>query len=226
MSAWSAAVLSIGAAVTLAVYLDRGDPAGAARAIGRELEFRLERGEVVEQTIPVVRRHWWHFFRVSHGILVATDRRLIFLSVPPQRLLRIGDELLEMEHASWRYTDGVTVARSRPLPGRPAPIHLSGGGRAEMLLLAGRNVRGADSLFSIVGRHQAELRASREAEERAMEATRAASRRAIYHEVRPGESLALLAARYGASLDSLRVWNGLAYDRIVAGQRLKVKPER
>lgn len=95
-----------------------------------------------------------------------------------------------------------------------------------MLLLAGRNLRGADSLFSIVGRHQAELRASREAEERAMEATRAASRRAIYHEVRPGESLALLAARYGASLDSLRVWNGLANDRIVTGQRLVVKPER
>lgn len=219
-------MLSLAGALAVAVYLDRGDPASAERAIAREIEFLLERGEVVERRIPVTRRHWWHFFRVSHGALVATDRRLLYLAVPPANLLHRESGPVEIDLLGWPYADGVAVARSRALPGRPAAVHLAGGGQSEMLLLAGRDLRRADTLFALVGRHLEELRATREAERRAVEAAREAARRAVYHQVRPGESLTLLAVRYGASIDSLRAWNALTTDRIRAGQRLLVKPER
>lgn len=226
ISAWTAGLLTITGALALAVYLDRGDPPRSARAIEREIEFVLERGEVVERRVPVTRRHWWHFFRVSHGALIATDRRVLYIGVPPASLLHRDAGPAETDVRAWSYAEGLAVARSRALPGRPAAVHLAGAGGSEMLLLAGRDLRQADTLFALVGRHLEELRATREAERRAVEAARDAARRAIYHQVRPGESLTLLAVRYGANIDSLRAWNGLTTDRIAAGQRLLVKPER
>jgi hypothetical protein len=83
-----------------------------------------------------------------------------------------------------------------------------------------------DSTIAVATRRQGDLRAAADAERRAVEAAAAASRRAIYHLVQPGEALESIAARYGTIADSLRVWNKLATDRISAGRRLLVRPEQ
>ncbi len=47
---------------------------------------------------------------------------------------------------------------------------------------------------------------------------------ARYHRVRAGESIWLIARRYGVSQNQLRSWNGLTSDTIRVGQRLRVAP--
>lgn len=44
----------------------------------------------------------------------------------------------------------------------------------------------------------------------------------VYHRVRKGESLSVIANRYGVSVRNLRNWNHLKNNNIVAGRRLKV----
>jgi membrane-bound lytic murein transglycosylase D len=48
------------------------------------------------------------------------------------------------------------------------------------------------------------------------------SGRTFYHTVRHGESMGVIARRYGVSPDDLRRWNGLAQNALRPGQRLRV----
>ena len=48
------------------------------------------------------------------------------------------------------------------------------------------------------------------------------SGRTFYHTVRQGESMGVIARRYGVSPDDLRRWNGLAQNAVRPGQRLRV----
>ncbi len=43
-----------------------------------------------------------------------------------------------------------------------------------------------------------------------------------YHKIRRGESLGLIAAKYGVSVSTLKDWNDLSSNKIVAGKRLKI----
>lgn len=54
---------------------------------------------------------------------------------------------------------------------------------------------------------------------------RAAERSPITHVVARGETLSGIAARYGVSVASMRSWNDLDDDRIVAGRRLVILPD-
>lgn len=50
----------------------------------------------------------------------------------------------------------------------------------------------------------------------------AVERHRVTHVIRPGETLSSIARRYGASVTSLKAWNGLEGNAIRAGQRLTV----
>jgi membrane-bound lytic murein transglycosylase D len=47
----------------------------------------------------------------------------------------------------------------------------------------------------------------------------------IYHTIRRGESLGLIAAQYGVSIGSIKEWNNLRSNRIIAGKKLKIFTE-
>ena len=71
-------------------------PFGAKRAslaaAERELGAELQPGERVEARALVSQRNWWDNFRESYGLLVATDRRLVFVALPPMPWVRQDDE--------------------------------------------------------------------------------------------------------------------------------------
>jgi hypothetical protein len=226
ISAWSAAWLLTFGAIVLLLFLHRGDAEGSARIANREIDLALERGEGVVRRVPVMRRHWWHFFRVTHGVLAATDRRLIYVGVPPEELLPHEEEPLELEFESWSYENGMELRRRRAFfETRPA-LAVTIGDRVAIFATSPHEVPKLDAVVSSVDQRLALLDATREAERRAAEATALAARRPIYHLVQPGETLEGIAQRYGVSTDSLREWNGVAGQRILAGERLLVNPGR
>jgi hypothetical protein len=172
-----------------------------------------------------MQRFWWDYFRITHGVLAATDRRLLYVGVPPDELLRREEEPRELRILSFPYDRLPAIERTRVFletrPGFRLRIGRSGN---ELFGVTSRELPRLDSAFATVNHRIAAMRAAQDAERRAAEAAMAASRRAIYHTVRRGEALVSIAARYGTTADSLRVWNRLVGDRIKSGQRLLVKP--
>lgn len=224
VSAWSAflLVLAVGSGVLL--FLHRGDAEGSARLANAELEFMLERGESIERRAPVMQRKWWDYFRITHGVLAATDRRLLYVGVPPERLLPREAEPQLLVDAEFPFDRPVRVRRGRVFLGTRVGVTLIGESVGETYGIISRDRPKLDSVLGIVTTRQAALSAALEAERRAAEATLAAARAPIYHLVQRGEALTVIAERYGVSVDSILRWNSLPTDRITAGRRLLVKP--
>lgn len=226
ISAWSATVIAVLCAVLVLYFFYRGDSEGASRIANREIDFLLQRGESVQHRVPVMRRHWWDYFRTTHGVLAATNRRLLYVGVPPEELLSRESEPRELEENAWMYDALREAQRSRSLPGTRPVVALAATGTRDRFFVERRDAGRLDTILTVIRVRQAELLAMQEAERRAVEVSAAAARRPIYYLVQAGESLELIATRYGTTVDSLRVWNALTGDRIQAGQRLLVRAGR
>jgi hypothetical protein len=225
-SAWSLTLLAALGGVAISLLLYRGDAEGAARTSNREIEFLLQHGELVEQRVPVMQRHWWDYLRLTHGVLAVTNRRLLYVGVPPEELLRREPEPPELDEKGWAFGSALDARSGRVHFGTRPGVVITLDGVREAFAVSPRNLSRLDSALQLVRTRQEEYRLTQEAERRALEAATASARRAIYHLVRPGESLEVIAGRYGTHIDSLRRWNALRSDRIQAGRRLLVKPER
>lgn len=223
-SAWLSLLLVAAAAIGTLLILHRGDAEGSARLANAEIEQLLGRGEVVEQRVPVMQRNWWDYFRVTHGILAATDRRLLFVGVPPAPLLPRAYEPPEYLEVSVPFDQPVGVDFARQFLGTAPGVQLTAGETREDFAFSSRERPRVDSVLAILAARQEALRLASEAERLASEATVAASRKAIYHLVQRGEALDLIARRYGVSPDSIVKWNDLPSTRITAGRRLLVRP--
>lgn len=225
-SVWIALVAIVLAAATLAFVLHRGDPEGASRIANAEIETSLEPAERVIARVAVRQRLWWDYFRQTHGVLAATDRRLYYVGVPPEPILHKDDGPAELVTQSFPFTRGLAIARVRMFLGRDPGVRLSGGMGTERFAIAPRDAARLDETLAVALNAQADLRAVADAERRATEVAAAAARRPIFHLVQRGEGLELIARRYGVPVDSLSVWNTLPGSRITVGQRLLVRPGR
>jgi hypothetical protein len=224
ISAWGGGLLLLVTAIGMLLFLHRGDPEGSARVANQEIEFLMQRGENVQRRAPVMQRRWWNYFRVTHGVLAASDRRLIFVGVPPEQLFPHEDEPAELEEASWEYGALLPARRRRVLFNTRAGLTLGGGDSRTTFAVMSRDAARLDSVVAYMDRRIELAHAAREAERRAAEIAAAAARQPVYHLVQRGEALDVLATRYGTTVDSLRAWNRLRRDRILVGQRLLVKP--
>ena len=224
LSVWTLAIGAVLVGAASLLFFHRGDAEGSARVANREIEALLQPGETVERRVSVQRRRWFDYFRVTHGVLAATDRRLIYVGVPPEELIPREPEPLEVDQLLWPYDRPIDVAQEAVFFGRLPGVTIRAAGRSNSYGVTSLDRGKLDGVIAVITRRQSELRAVAEAERDASQATIAAAKRAITHLVRPGEALEYIAQRYGTTADSLRRWNSLPSDRITAGRRLTVRP--
>ena len=224
VSVWSVAFTLILATIGTLLFMHRGDAEGSARVANREVELMLDRGETIDWRTPVVARHWWHYFRVTHGLLAATNRRLLYVGVPPEEILPREPEPQLLEESSFPYDRPIDIWRGRVFLGTLAGIVVRSPGQMRTLGVASSERARLDSVLVLMARRQKEIR-DREQDERET-ALRAAfiARLPVYHEVKRGEALELIARQYNVSVEQLQEWNNLSTPRIRVGQNLLVKP--
>jgi hypothetical protein len=224
VSAWSIGFALVLIGVGALLFIHRGDAEGSARIANREVELMLERGEGIDWRAPVIARHWWHYFRVTHGVLAATNRRLVYVGVPPEDILPHEPEPQLLEESSFPYDRPIDVWRGRVFLGTVTGIVIRAPGEMRTFGVTSAERTRLDSVLTLMARRQQVIRDSLEEERQRALAAADSARQPIFHVVQRGEALELIARQYNVSIEQLQDWNSLSSPRIRVGQRLLVKP--
>lgn len=220
----STALIGVAALVAAAAIVP---PIGARRearnAAQREVRALIGADEHLVATAFASQRRWTDVWRESFGILVATDKRLLYVGAPPTPLLRPRDDgPAELLVESYPY-DAAFILEPRTI--------IRGWGRGLVLRTPVAEVDfivSADEWSGALAVSQASAAARREAT-LSVEALAAATRpppppAAEYttYVVKRGETLTGLGRRFRTSPDVLQQLNQLPSGDIRAGQRLRV----
>jgi LysM repeat protein len=202
-------------------------PIGARRAARQaaevELVAELESDEEVLARVYVSQRNWSDNFRESFGVLAATDRRLLFVGVPPAPWVRReASGPPELRAQSFPYDVPFQASTRRLLLGLvPGVVVRTTAGDVAFVVPRGERQHARD-IAQVVDRA---LAAQTEALQRDQASRVAPPPPApVYgtHLVRPGEAVTTIARRYRTTPDVIRQLNRLPSDRIRIGQRLRV----
>ena len=224
-----ATIFLAGLVVTIGflLFIHRGDAEGSRRIANQEIEYLLEEGETVSGRAGVQQRNWWDYFRVTHGVIAATDRRLVYIGVAPEHLLPREPAPPILVERTWLYDPlrPIDIRRGRVFLGRLAGLTIGGGtGSPVVLGVPTRERARLEAVLAVADERQTRARLALEEERRQAAIAAELARRPIYHTVAPGDALELIAQRYGTTIEQLSAWNGLTSNRIRIGQRLMVKP--
>ena len=161
----------------------------------------------------------------GNGTIILTDRRLVFVGVPPVNHLVPDDGPAASERREFPLDTLTRVVRTRVFAGAAPGVLFSARGAAEAFGLPTESRGAADTIVRVLERRQAVSRASASRDRRAQEYAAWLARLPIWHRVERGEALSTLATRYNTTVEQLRAVNGLPDDRVRIGQRLIVKPQ-
>ncbi|HLV25794.1 MAG TPA: LysM peptidoglycan-binding domain-containing protein [Gemmatimonadales bacterium] len=203
------------------------DAASAWREAERSVEWMLVPGERMLAGTRVVRRHWGDHFRATHGVLVATDRRLLYAGVLPRSLLGTSDGPPLIERIAVPLDTLLEVSEPPSLPGGWERLTIRHGETTARFSVAAAAHDRALAVVAIATRAR-DMAAARAARELFLQDSLSAlpPPPPMMHVVRAGETVIGIAARYGLSPEELMERNGLASDRVRAGQRLTVREFR
>ena len=207
------------------VFMRKVDAPQAWNDAGRELRSSVLRyGETPERIAHVYVRRPTNYYRAANGILAATAGRLLYVGIEPQDQFESEDApaaILTSEFTN----DTLLRLSSRRLYAMTAPgVRVSRAGQSEEFAAARGYEGELDSLVRYVTRaHDAQRRDL--AAEQALRAQVAdVLRRPLRYEVRRGDALSTIAARFGATPEQIRTWNGMTSDRVRIRDTLTVKP--
>jgi hypothetical protein len=218
--------------VQFAIHIARTEPRDTTAIAERELRLNtLASGEQIARTVIVFRRPIIDYFRATHGLLVLTNRRLIYLGLQPRDLLASPDLPPTFDERDFPIDTLVRITSGRTFFGLAKAIKISTPNGSIILGVTSKSWPNAAGLISEMetrhkrvlaeGVRQRELRARAEAARRAAEVRR---RKAQYYTVRRGDALGSLATQWNTTPDKLRAWNRLSGNTIKIGQTLMVKP--
>lgn len=217
-------LIIVGGVLGLATLLSPIGARRAARAAAeQELASELEPGERVLGRAYVSQRNWWDNLRESFGVLAATDRRLLYVGLPPAPwFVRRVEGPPELRSQSFQY-DAPFVADARRLflgLTRGVLVRTPAGDVA-FLVPRGEAARVRD-IERVVERALAARTEAQEREQLARSAPPPPPPVYGTHTVRYGEAVTSIARRYRTTPDVIRQLNRLPNDNIRAGQRLRV----
>ena len=228
-----AAIVIVGLIVQFAVHTYRTEPRNTSAIAERELRLNtLAEGERVIRMVAVFQRPWIDYFRATRGLLVLTDRRLLFLGLEPRDLLASGDSPPTFTEHDFQVDTAVQLRPGRTFFGiAKALVVDTPDGNYRYGVPSQAWGKASLMLHSIAARHQRLVAIGvRQAKERArIEGQRKLAQqeaeKAKYYTVKRGDALSSIAARWNTTADRLRAWNNLAGNKIRVGQTLLVKPQ-
>lgn len=210
------------------VLLHRGDAGWGRREAALQLGRTLQPDEELLVRVDVAQRRWYDHFRLTSGILAATDRRLLYVATAPPALFRwVGEDPPTFLVRSFVYDTALTAHMSRAIPGATPDVVVNVADTALRFDVTSGERAAGDSLVRLVREHR-ELRLAEIRRERAVFDSLATlpPPPPEVHRVRSGESLYSLARQYNVTPEVLRLMNGLTSDRIRIGQELVVRRYR
>ncbi len=199
----------------------RPDVTGARTLARSELLVLLEPTERVQAAAWARRREWWDGFRETYGILALTDRRVLFVGIPPRELItpERGPQQFVIQQLARDAT--LHAQRLRVDLGTAAGVEIAN--ERDRMAFASNDRAGVDSVLADVTRGLRSEAATVELSTRTREYERGVAEKAVWHVVAAGDALGSIATRYGTTESRLAELNHLSSTTIKIGQRLLVK---
>jgi LysM repeat protein len=227
------AVVVLGVLAQFAVHTYRTEPRNTNAIAARELQLNtLAEGERVIRAVPVFQRPWIDYFRATRGLLVLTDRRLLFLGLEPRDLLGTGDSpptftehdfpvdtMVQLHPGRTFFGIAKAVVVDTPDGTYRYGVPSQAWGKASLLL---HSITARHERLIAIGERQAKQRAVIESQRKLAQAQAAKPK---FYTVKRGDALSSIAARWTTTADQLRAWNNLEGNKIRIGQELLVKPQ-
>ncbi len=206
-------------------------PIGARRAARetalREIGAQLSPDEHVVAQAFASQRRWTDMWRESFGVLVATDRRLLYVGAPSTPLLHPPEEgPAELLVQNYPYDAAFTLEPRSVWRGRLRGLTLRTPVVRVDFIIDARNWPDAQRVAVESARARGVVSREIELLDASLRAPPPVAAEYVFHIVRRGETLTGLAQHYRTSPDVLRQLNQLTGNTILIGQRLRVpKPE-
>ena len=225
--------VAIAIIVQFAVHMARTDPRDTRAIAERELQVNtLEPGEQVIRSVSVFKRPAINYFRATHGLLVLTNKRILYLGLEPRDLLAAPDLPPTFEQRDFAIEPQLHVTAGRTFFGLAKAIVIKT--PRETLRLgvpAGAWPRADLMIVSIAVRRDKAVAAAttqrqQHAEAEALrEVVEESRRKPKFYVVRRGDALVSIATIWNTTPEKLREWNKLPDNRIRIGQRIMVRPQ-
>lgn len=217
--------------IQLALYMRRAEPRDARAIVQRELTTNvLQPGERIVRSVPVFRRSPADYFRATRGLLVLTDRRLVYLGAPPRDITGASDAPPMFDQREFRIDTLVAIEPSFAILGLTRALVVDTPDDALKLAVQSGAWPGAQLLekawdarhekLQLIGQWAGRVRDARADLRRQLEDYR---RQPVYHVVRPGDAMSSIASWYEVPVDSIARLNGIENNRIRIGQRLLIR---
>ncbi|HJQ21492.1 MAG TPA: LysM peptidoglycan-binding domain-containing protein [Gemmatimonadaceae bacterium] len=215
----------------LALHVWKTDPRNARAIVERELRLNtLQPGERVYRMVPVFRRNAVDYYRQTRGLLVLTDRRLIYLGAPPRDITGSSDAPPTFDQHEFRIDSLTKIEPSFAMLGFSRALRVEAPDETLNLGVPGDAWPSAQMLreawsarhrkIAGLGVWAARVRSARNEIHKVIEDYR---KQPIYHVVRPGDALGSIADWYEVPPDSIRALNGIVGNTIKVGQRLLIR---
>lgn len=207
------------------VFLRQVDVPSSWRQATRELHGSVLRyGEVPMREAHVYLRRPTNYFRGANGVLAATRDHLLYVGIEPREQLASEDAPPVILTSEFQNDTLLTLTPRRVYGLTAHGVVVSRAGRREVYAAVRGYEAELDSLVDFVnGTHLAQRRGA--AAERALRARVVEIlRRPLRYEVKRGDALFTIAARFGTTPEQLQRWNHLTGTRVRVRDTLLVKP--